>query len=393
MKMKGGGFNSQYLLYTGVVLLVLSALYWLYSNIESHKVEVDKGFKGEALSNDYLAAEYFLLSMGQSAKKIKLFSPAQTVLNAHDTLLIPNVRLSFDQRRSNEMLEWVESGGHLIITAQVDSEKLSEQPDHILERLGIKLERQSLAEESEKSELPVNISSLDNEDFLLVDFDDYLTVVKTNDFDAGVIWSADDVDRTHAIQIKFGRGKVTVLSDMRIFKNEYIDSYDHAAFLYSLTQGAYENVDTSVFYYSLFEDQMSLIQWLWQNARLLIISLLVVIVIVLWRLIPRFGPLINVHQPIRREFLNHLSAAGNFHWRQGHYNKLLTDVRINLSHEVKRKKPEWINLNKQDQIEYFSVISQLNTKQVEKALFNLDINHANEFIEIIKLLEIMRKTL
>jgi len=376
-----------------MLVVIIVALYGLYTKLDSELIEEDKGYQGEALTNNYLAAEYFLLEMGQQAEQIKLFSTNHKLLNTTDVLLIPSVRLAFDRRRSNEMLEWVKSGGHLIITGQVENESLTEYHDYILSALGLIIDRKSLDESSEQNNYPVNILSLDDETFLQVDFDDYLIISKTAEFNSEILWSAEDGDRTHGLQIKHGSGKLTLLSDMRMFKNEYIDAYDHAAFLFSLVQSQSINFNSSMLYYSLFEDRLSLIQWLWINARFLVLSFVFLIFIILWLIIPRFGPLININKPIRRQFLNHLTAAGNFHWRMGNYNRLLADVRMKLSYDIKRKYPEWTNLNKQDRITHFSDISQLESKQIEIALFNSDIQHVNDFVSIIKLLEVLRKKL
>jgi len=396
-------FNSEKIFYLVLMLVVIVLLYDFYSKLESHLVEEDKGYQGEALTNDYLAAEYFLLQMGQNAEKLKLFSTDQKSLNKNDILLVPSIRLSFDRRRTDDMLEWLKNGGHLIITGDVDSEKIAEHKDYLLNSLGLKVDRKALASESETSEseasasvqsdYPVNIMSFDDEMFLQVDFDDYLILSKTPEFNSDVLWEAEDEDRIHGIQIRVGEGTLTLLSDMRMFTNDYIDAYDHAAFLLSLIQSQQSTNHSNTFYYSLYEERLSLIQWLWENAHLLMLSFIVLIVSVLWMIAPRFGPLINVGEPVQRQFLKHLSAAGNYHWRQGNYVHLLSDVRVRLSHEVKIKYPEWVNLSKQDQIKHFSGSSQLEVKQVEMALFNTDIQHVNDFITTIKLLEMLRKNL
>ncbi|RDH84003.1 MAG: hypothetical protein DIZ80_07665 [endosymbiont of Galathealinum brachiosum] len=385
--------TSDTLLYVVLTLLVIGIAGWLYTKLEYRIVEEDKGYQGEAKTNAYLAAEFFLLRMGQKAEKIKLFSSKQTRLNINDTLLIPSVRLAFDTRRSEEMLEWVERGGHLIITGQPDTENESSRRDHILEKLGLYLERQSLNEDSTQDDEPVDIAISDEDDFWHIDFDDYLVVSSTSEFDSEIIWSIEDEDRVHAIQVKVGNGRLTLLSDMRIFRNEYIVEYDHAAFLFSLTNDQLFSGEAGIFYYSLYEDQMSLMQWLWENAKPLVLSLFALGVIVLWMLIPRFGPLINIHQPVRRQFLNHLTASGNYHWREGHYYQLISEVRKQLSLQVKLKYPEWSDLSKQSQVLHFTEISKLESASIEKALFDTEIETVNDFINKIKILEKLRKSL
>jgi uncharacterized protein DUF4350 len=385
------GMSHKILLVTAVVVIVFVLFGWLYTQLEYEIVEDDAGYQGEARYNQYLAAEFFLRKMGQKSEQIKLFSDRQKQLNADDTLLVPSVRLAFDRRRSNAMLDWVRQGGHLIITGQPETENDSSYGDYILDQIGLFIERQSLEENSTQLDDPVNVV-IDNE-FLQVDFDDYLVILQTEDFNARIIWLVDDDDRTHAIQIQLGKGRLTLLSDIRLFKNNEIEHLDNAAFLFLLSGDQLVSADGGIFYYSLFEDQMSLLQWLWENAQLLITSLLLLAVITLWMIIPRFGPLINVNQPVRRQFLDHLNASGNYHWRQGHYTRLLTDVRKQLSHAINLKYPEWSNLNRQDQIMHFSELSQLQAPAIEDALFEIKIDQISDFVNKIKILEILRKSL
>jgi len=371
--------------------------------------EKDRGFQGEALTNDYLAAEYFLRSMGQSAEKISLFIENENHLQANDTLLVASSRISFDRGRSREMLDWVEKGGHLIITGMAAQADEVGRHDYILDELGVKIRRQEIEDEDEgegEEDLPANLDVLDEEGFWQVDFidnqeivlagdftDDLIADIAKPDFQHEIIWSIVDNDTTYGVQFKLGQGHLTVLSDMKMFRNRYIDEYDHAAFLYSLSNVQAGFSQSGVFYYSLYEGQISLFQWLWNNAYLLMISILIVLVTGLWGLAPRFGPIINVHQPIRRRFLDHLSAAGNYHWRQGNYSYLLNEVRQQLSHQVKLKYPEWTNLSKNDQLNHFSDLSQLERPAIEGALFDTNVEHTSDFVNKVKTLEKLRKSL
>jgi len=384
---------SNVIMYILLALLVFSLVIWVYSILEFRTIKEDKGYQGEAASNPYLAAEFFLRRMGQKTVRINLFTNKQTQLMPGDTLMVPNVRLAFDTRRSDEMLEWVEQGGHLIITGRVDAESEVGHRDYILESLGLFIERQSLNDELSQENEPVNTEIYDENEFWQVDFDDYLVISTTSEFNSEVIWTIKDSDRNHGLQVTFGSGRITLLSEMRIFMNDYIDSYDHAAFLLTLANDQLISGNDGVFYYTVYDDQISFFQWLWKNARALVLSTALLIFIWLWKVVPRFGPLINVHKPIRRQFIDHLKASGNYHWRQGHYHCLLTEVRKQLSHRVKIKYPEWSSKSKQDQISHFVELSQLESSAIEKALFNTEVERVNDFINLIKVLEKLRKSL
>ncbi len=397
--------------------LLAGLLFWAYSQIETSIKEVDKGYQGEAVTNNYLAAEYFLRRMGQSAEKISLFIEANKPLGVNDTLLVPSNRIAIDRGHSEELVEWVMGGGHLIITGAAQADTQGSR-DYILDDLGISVRRAEFDEDEDGEGegegegedsfdgLPVNIDTLDEDNFWQVNFDRYKELVLPGDFTtdltAGVVapeityetvWSIVDNDRVYAVQLKLGQGHLTVLTDMLMFQNYNIEQYDHAAFLYSLTNVQAGFSEPGIFYYSLYEEQISLIQWLWDNAWTLVVSLLVAIISGLWMIIPRFGPVIHITEPIRRRFLDHLAASGNYHWRQGNYSHLLNEVRKQLSNHALLKYPEWSSLSRNDQLHHFADLSQLESTAIENALFDTNVEHVNDFVNKIKILEKLRKSL
>jgi len=109
---------------------------WLYINLDYQTIEKDLGYQDEALTNDYLAAEYFLRSMGNKSEEIELFKPNNRPLTKYDTLLITTHRQAFDVNRSKKLLDWVELGGHLIISAQISGGAKIKFRDHVLDKLG-----------------------------------------------------------------------------------------------------------------------------------------------------------------------------------------------------------------------------------------------------------------
>ncbi len=386
--------DSNLMGYVLLVLVVIGLSIYAYTQLDYRIEKVDKGFQGEALTNSFLAAEYFLRSMGQPAEEIKLFAQEVQPLAEADTLLISSDRLAFDSRKSAELMQWVNDGGHLIITARATSDDDTQRArDYILDDLGLHIEWTALGDDDEDYSEPVNVAIDDEDFFWLLDFSDYLNIVLEDEFEQDVLWSIEENNRIYAMQMMAGEGRLTVLADMSIFKNYGIDKHDHAAFLYSLANDQLRHSDEGVFYYSLFEKHINLMQWLTQNARPLVISFVIFVVTVLWMIIPRFGPLINVQQPVRRRFLDHLSAAGNYHWRQGHYARLLQVVRKQLSQQIQGRYPEWINLTREDQVRQLSELSGIEAVVIEHALFDAEIERVDHFIKKIHILEKLRKSL
>jgi hypothetical protein len=77
----------------------------------------------------------------------------------------------------------------------------------------------------------------------------------------------------------------------------------------------------------------SLFEWLWANARAFLAAAVVLFLLWLWRIIPRFGVLRPDPPRPRRSLIAHLRAVGRFLWRQEAAAVLLDAARAN----VKRK--------------------------------------------------------
>ena len=376
------------------VIFLLGLGYWFINHeFEFSYEEVDKGYQGEALTNPFLAAEFYLRSMGQMTKKLELFPITDSQLKSGDTLMIPGKRIAYDKRRSKFILDWVNHGGHLIITGEVIKGNDYQREDYILNATRLQIEWQVAEDESLEDDEPVNLDVEDEEDFWQVDFVNYQVISLTSDFDKEVIWQVTNNSKLHAIQIKVGAGRVTLLSDTKMFRNQFIDDYDHAAFLFTLSNDQAQLYEDSVFYYSVYDNQTNLLSWLWQNAYALMVSLFIFLFMVLWKIVPRFGPLVRVQKPVSRRFLDHLVASGNYHWRQGHYSYLIYAVRKQLHVQINKRYPEWLNMSRDNQLKRFAEISQLEVSAVEKALFDTQIERAEDFMIKIKILEKLRKNL
>ena len=375
--------------YSLVAILIVLAGFWLFTHLEEYTEMESQGYQGEAKTNFLLAADYFLRRMGRRPEKFNPYSNEQDLPDTKDTLLITGQRISLDSRRSQILLGWVEDGGHLIISAKTYSEFDTRIRDHILDPLGVSI-NWLVEDDTFEDEKPVDVALPHDNDFRLVDFARYQVIDIEKPSETAFNWIISAGANIHGIQLQHGTGRLTVLTDMRMFRNEYIDLYDHAAFLLLL---ASEQGADSDFYYSLYEDKLSLLAWLWENANLLLVSLLLTMLIILWKIIPRFGPIINITQPVHARFVDHLVAAGNFNWRQGYYGNLLFETRSALLRKIQRKHPEINSRSKQEQLKYFAERSGVAGAELESALFDMQIDKADEFIQKIKILEILRKKL
>ena len=71
----------------------------------------------------------------------------------------------------------------------------------------------------------------------------------------------------------------------------------------------------------------------------------------LWSPSFRFGPLLPAPPPARRCWLEHLEAAGRFHWRQDHGAALLLSLRDELERGSGASGPGWSRLPERERLE------------------------------------------
>src|SRR4030095_10341535 len=92
----------------------------------------------------------------------------------------------------------------------------------------------------------------------------------------------------HMLQIPSQEGVVTVLSTFRPFRNEAIGRLDHAELLWRLAGGNGHALDVWLVRHL---DLQSLPRWLMTHAMPVLVALAAFLLLALWRVMLRFGPL------------------------------------------------------------------------------------------------------
>ena len=123
--------NNRVLAFAGVAALAALAAIWFLSNYEQVAYRERVGPSNEARLRPYLAAERFAERMGLDAGEIRAL-PDLEKLTPGGALILPAHRQALEARRLNQILLWVERGGHLIVEAE-----LVGVADPMLDRLAI----------------------------------------------------------------------------------------------------------------------------------------------------------------------------------------------------------------------------------------------------------------
>ncbi|MBT9569483.1 MAG: DUF4350 domain-containing protein [Thiobacillus sp.] len=369
------------LLLAGLMAVSLVAVgIWFYTNFARVEEMVDVGFKGEARTNPFLAAQRFLNSRDSPTKSMVTLAGLPRI---DGTLVIAGQRFNVGPERAGELLGWVNAGGHLVVTADtgLGSER-SVAEDWLLDRLGVSA-----------TTVPVELPLLPT-DVDIPEADDYLQVMFApsrvlRSRAAGPERRLGGEYGDHVLHYQLGKGVLTVLSDTAFMRNRSIGCYDNAAFLWHLTHFQ-RNGEIWLVYGG---DMPPLWKWLWQHAWVVIVSATVLLLAWVAMHRRRFGPLSAAPTLARRRLLDHIKASGHFLWRNGQQTTLLKAARDALKQTLIKRHPVWSGASPVALSGFLAERIGADPTRVQQALFEPYPTHEHTFTEAISLLETIRKTL
>ena len=294
---------------TRVFLIAAAALALTACDYE--EVEREIGYKGKARVNPWLAAERFTERMDYDVRSVASWTAPQV----DDAVWVVPASILNNESFATRMEKWVEEGGHLILLVEKTSSAADDWKGNygppvlepalfaFLKRVGLELD--------EDDEAKADEITFDGDVFEVDAVSDSSIAVKKGD--AGVFAS-----------VPRGNGRVTVLTDARIFRNRWIDEHDHAALLGALVDaGDYEG---SVGF--MRGSGLSLWSLLGRYLWPVLIALGVWLLFWLWKNFTRFGPVESATAPsVLRSYEHHLEALGDFQWRLDRCTALLTPLR------------------------------------------------------------------
>lgn len=240
-------------------LLVLAVLAfagrYVYTHMERYSEVLDRGPSPQALGNPYLAAEHFLRQHSVPVQTTRVIQNLPDARQQQHTLLLLAGRENMTPREVERLLNWTKSGGHLLFVAeQLWDEKKGRSDDLLLDRIQLHqlLSADLLMPDRSKSKIPTLSGDppsvlqapsqspqltklyLENEkDPAYFSFDTRFHLEDPKDH--AQTW-ANSESSTHMMQMIYGDGLITVLTDSDVWKNNAIGRYDNAWLLWYLTQ-------------------------------------------------------------------------------------------------------------------------------------------------------------
>jgi hypothetical protein len=363
------------------VLLGLGG-WWFSQNWGFGPQRVWVGYSGEARVNPYFAARLLLERLGfkveQKAdlRKLGALPPAATVILAAD-------RSDLDPPGARSLLSWVErDGGHLIIGVERELPR-----DILLQQINVEARWQSPDEEEDEPPAPGidRVPMPDGVDLradllpspVLVDLDE--------DADA---WRFSSRGGARILQFAWGEGDITVFSTLRPFNNRQIGRLDHAELLAQITDAAQPG---ELFLIRHLESP-SLISWLAQNAPAVLAALGVFLLMWLWRVIPRFGPLAPSPAPDRKSLLEHIRAVGRFYLDQRELARLLELLRAECVELFNRRAPHAQGLDEAARLREAARMTGVRPRDLAQA-FSARADTPNDFSAAVRTLASFRRRL
>lgn len=359
------------LIAAGVVAAV--ALAWFATRIERVPETEQVGYTGEARRNPYLAALRLARRMGLAANELK-GAPDLNRLPAVAVLLLPNRRQALTPTQRTGLMNWVQGGGHLVLEAEA-----AVVSDPFTDAFGVR--RAGTERESGKrgpvrlspTAPPVELSgiALGTRTRLIAPGTGVRALVETG-------WGLQ------LVQVEHGRGLVTVVADLAFAENRLIGVADHAEFLWQLARSLPTSREFLVFNRI---ERLSLWQWLTEHALAVLVSGAALLVLWLWRIGPRFGPVAADLPPARRRLLDHLRASGRFHWNNRGRDRLAEAAREACLARLARAHPGFASLPPGERAARLATYAGITEAEAARLIAPGTVGRGAEFIALMRALQ------
>jgi len=304
------------------------------------------GYSSSARKDPYLAAAKYL---GDQGYEVDSRSGGFSDGGGERVIFLPlsSIRSIAGARR---VIEWVNSGGHLICFLERGEDTWVDVGSFRRENDDFIFYQDSLNERSADAQLwffdqfNVSIDTQDTNDNVYVesvkksvkriyevpDATSLNVVINEKKFAARIAGGSvmsyggdevnvytDDQELHKFLSVPHASGRVTFISDAQLFRNAFIGSQQHSQLLEELL--SHEHTDDSHYFGNgvLFSLGKVTGFWelVWKNGKYPFIALLVLLVLWIWKNFLRFGPKLELIQTSPRGYLSHVTAHGEFLWR------------------------------------------------------------------------------
>ena len=287
---------------------------------ERHTEVVTTGLSAAARENTVLAAQRFLTEFDVTVRSQGGFGvPAD--LGPDVTVVVPFVPSELPATFAKPLLEWVASGGTLILVARDENDAT---PDPVLDRFGVRTRSHtSLPNEVlRRDDAPTELTVPTADRGLRVQLSPWVSLVS----EAVPDWIAPNREGAWFMSFAFGEGRIWAMANAFFLTNWSIDAADNAEFTWHLVTAGGVNREV-LFILDEQEAYPTLAELLWQGGAPLIVSLAVLLVLIVWRSATRIGPPLAIASDRQRSLRDHVEATGRLLWRHRRGTALVEPLR------------------------------------------------------------------
>jgi hypothetical protein len=346
------------LVLAGIAALMALGVVWFRANFEKVMAKEWVGASGEARTRQFLAAERFAERMGWKASELRSL-PDLDALPASGVLLLPNRRQALTAERLNELLRWVERGGHLIAEAEYAG-----VPDPLFDLLRVT-----------RSDGPPIVKPLSVE---LPQSGRRLTVFLPGSMKLETKHDVRFRIGEQLVSFTRGRGIVTVATGLYFARNRSIGTNDHAELLWHLL-GLTPARELVVYFRP---ERLSLWGFLKDNAAPALAACTLLLALWLWSIVPRFGPVAPDAPPGRRRLLDHLRASGRYYWVKGLRSRLVVAARDAALRRMARAQPDFASAPAAERAARLSSLTEISREEAHAFLNAAGAMRGAEFIKV-----------
>jgi len=382
----------------GALLLGALAVFTLHTAQQFSREEKQITYPSlEALLNPYLAAEHFLKKQGIKLRRsMRLADAMRRPAHGHTLLFLAEQRSRMDEKQTESLLQWASEGGHLIVVAErIWDEDEGASGDLLLDRLGIEqYESKDLPPPKRDSKKAPPYAKLTKLYFkgesspAYVSFDTRYHL--HDEGDRAHVWAGSE-NATHILQLYYGDGLITVLSDPWIWHNDNIGKYDNAWLLWYLCQ---EEGDVTLLYALAPPHADSLWDALLRYFPEALAALALLTVLLLWHFGQRQGTLLPAAPRARRQLREHLRASGDFLQRRLGRAALIQRLQDDIERRAAVRHVGFAALSQEARLQLLAQLSRKSAPHVAQAM-QAARKHAGaaEFIQQVARLQDLRNAL
>ena len=328
-----------------LALVTLGAV-WFIDHYERETFERRSAPQPEALRNPWLAAERLLAGMGWRVETVQEAATLDSLPRGGVLILSRDRQYHLTPSRAAALFAWIDAGGYLIADGAFVAAS-----DPVLRAFDVRTtppraERPSKTDEREDAPSPA-LRRRGEAARTAVGIPGYgrvLRMVPGPALYAGVVaprWRVPGpTDRAgnasdEILDFEYGRGRVTLIDGLWRFQGpSAIEQDDHAEILVALLSTHGGAADVRILSRLVTPN---LFEWLARHATAALVSTSVLLLLWLWRIVPRFGVVRPAPAPERRSLVQHLRAMGRFLWRSHAGTALLDAARINLRRRLAQR--------------------------------------------------------